>query len=41
MRPIKILGDGKITKKLKVTASSFSASAKEKIEKVGGEVIEQ
>ena len=41
LRPIKILGDGKITKKLKITASSFSASAKEKIEKVGGVVIEQ
>ena len=41
LRPIKILGNGKITKKMSVTASSFSMSAKEKIEKVGGVVIEQ
>tara|TARA_B100001750_G_scaffold31157_1_gene21242 strand:+ start:394 stop:834 length:441 start_codon:yes stop_codon:yes gene_type:complete len=41
LRPIKILGNGKITKKMSVTASCFSMSAKEKIEKVGGVVIEQ
>jgi len=35
--PIKVLGDGKLTKKLKVDAAAFSKSAKEKIESVGGE----
>ena len=33
---IKILGEGELTKKLTVKASVFSASAKEKIEAVGG-----
>ena len=33
---VKILGDGELTKKLTVKASVFSASAKEKIEAVGG-----
>ena len=33
---IKVLGDGEITKKLTVKAAVFSASAKEKIEAVGG-----
>jgi large subunit ribosomal protein L15 len=33
---VKILGDGKLTKKLTVKANAFSASAKEKIEAVGG-----
>ena len=41
MRPIKILGSGDLTKKLNVTANSFSKSAKEKIEKAGGSVTEQ
>ncbi len=41
MRPIKILGDGELTKKLTVSADAFSASAKEKIEKAGGSVTEQ
>ena len=41
MRPIKILGAGDLTKKLNVTANSFSKSAKEKIEKAGGSVTEQ
>ena len=41
MRPIKILGTGDLTKKLNVTANSFSKSAKEKIEKAGGSVTEQ
>ena len=41
MRPIKILGNGDLTKKLNVTANSFSLSAKEKIEKAGGSVTEQ
>ena len=33
---VKILGNGTLTKKLTVRASAFSASAKEKIEAVGG-----
>lgn len=37
---LKVLGTGELTKKLKVTAHRFSSSAKEKIEKAGGEVIE-
>jgi large subunit ribosomal protein L15 len=41
MRPIKVLGDGELTKKLDVTANAFSASAKEKIEKAGGSTTEQ
>jgi large subunit ribosomal protein L15 len=36
---LKLLGDGSLTKKLKVSAHRFSESAKEKIEKAGGEVI--
>jgi len=36
LKGYKILGDGDITEKLIITASSFSKSAKEKIEKAGG-----
>ena len=36
---LKILGDGPLTKKLKVAAHRFSKSAKEKIEQAGGEVV--
>ena len=36
---LKILGNGELTKKLKVSAHRFSGTAKEKIEKAGGEVI--
>jgi large subunit ribosomal protein L15 len=35
---VKILGEGALTKKFTVKATSFSASAKEKIEKAGGSV---
>ena len=35
---IKVLGNGEISKKLTVKASIFSASAKEKIEAVGGKI---
>ncbi len=35
---LKILGDGELSKKLKVSAHRFSQSAREKIEKAGGEV---
>ena len=38
LQPIKILGDGNIESSVKVTASCFSKSAKEKIEKAGGSV---
>ncbi len=38
-KPLKILGEGEITKALKIKADKFSASAKEKIEKAGGEAI--
>ena len=34
--PLKILGEGELTKKLTVKAAKYSASAKEKIEKAGG-----
>jgi large subunit ribosomal protein L15 len=34
--PVKILGQGEISKKLNVTAHAFSASAREKIEGAGG-----
>jgi large subunit ribosomal protein L15 len=36
---LKILGDGELTKKLKVTAHRFSQSALSKIEKCGGQAI--
>jgi large subunit ribosomal protein L15 len=35
---VKVLGTGEVTKAYKVSAHKFSASAKEKIEKAGGEV---
>lgn len=35
---LKVLGDGELTKKLTVSAHRFSRSAKEKIEKAGGQV---
>lgn len=38
-RIVKILGKGDINKALKVCADKFSSSAKEKIEKAGGSVI--
>jgi large subunit ribosomal protein L15 len=36
--PVKILGEGELTKKLNVTAAVFSKSAVEKINKAGGSV---
>jgi large subunit ribosomal protein L15 len=36
--PVKILGDGKFTKKLVFKVAALSASAKEKIEQAGGSV---
>ena len=37
---IKILGEGELKKKLVVSAHKFSKSAREKIEKAGGKVVE-
>jgi large subunit ribosomal protein L15 len=37
---LKVLGDGELTKKLKISAHRFSATAREKIQKAGGEIIE-
>lgn len=36
---VKILGDGELTRALKVTAARFSGSAKAKIEKAGGQAV--
>ncbi len=36
---LKVLGNGRLTKKLKVSAHRFSKSAREKISQAGGEVI--
>ena len=38
LKPVKVLGEGDIHKKMNVTATSFSESAKNKIEKAGGKV---
>jgi large subunit ribosomal protein L15 len=38
--PVKILGNGEISKKLTVKAHAFSKTAREKIEKAGGSVTE-
>ncbi len=37
-KPVKILGNGEITKQKTIVANAFSKSAKEKIEKAGGKV---
>ncbi len=39
LKGYKVLGDGEITEKLKITASAVSKSAMEKIKKAGGEII--
>ena len=41
LKPVKILGDGELKSKLNVTATTFSKSAKEKIEKAGGIATEE
>ena len=41
LKPVKILGDGELKSKLNVTATTFSKSAKEKIEKAGGTATEE
>ena len=38
LKPVKILGNGDIDKKISITASSFSKSAQSKIEKAGGTI---
>ena len=38
--PLKVLGEGELTKKLTVTAEKFSASARAKIEAAGGAAVE-
>lgn len=35
--PVKILGNGDLSKKIRVDAAKFSQTAREKIEKAGGE----
>lgn len=37
--PIKILGDGELTKAVTINAHAFSKSAKERIEKAGGKAV--
>jgi large subunit ribosomal protein L15 len=39
-QPVKVLGDGEISVQVDVTATKFSASAKEKIEAAGGSVTQ-
>jgi large subunit ribosomal protein L15 len=39
IKTLKILGDGEITRALKVTAQKFTSSAKAKLEKAGGQAI--
>ena len=34
--PLKVLGEGELTKKFQITAAKFSASARKKIEEAGG-----
>lgn len=38
-KAVKVLGDGELTRAIKVTAAKFSESAKAKIEKAGGQAI--
>lgn len=37
--PLKILGEGEVSRSLTITADKFSSSAKAKIEKAGGEAV--
>jgi large subunit ribosomal protein L15 len=37
--PLKVLGNGEISRAMKVTANKFSGSAKAKIEKAGGQAV--
>jgi len=38
-KTVKILGDGELTRAIKVTAARFSGTAKAKIEKAGGQAV--
>lgn len=38
-KPLKILGDGELSKAFKISAAKFTCSAKAKIEKAGGEAV--
>lgn len=38
--PVKVLGNGEVSKKLNIQAHAFSKTAREKIEKAGGSVTE-
>ena len=40
LKPVKILGSGELNKKVHITATVFSKSAKQKIEEAGGTAIE-
>ena len=40
LKPVKILGNGELNKKVHITATVFSKSAKHKIEKAGGTATE-
>ena len=40
LKPVKILGSGELNKKIHITATVFSKSAKHKIEKAGGTATE-
>jgi len=40
LKPVKILGNGEVKSKINLTATVFSKSAKEKIEKAGGTATE-
>jgi large subunit ribosomal protein L15 len=37
--PVKLLGDGEISRKIKITVNAVSSSAREKVEAAGGEVV--
>jgi large subunit ribosomal protein L15 len=39
VKAVKVLGDGELSRAFKITAAKFSATAKSKIEKAGGEAI--
>ena len=39
-RPVKVLGDGELTRSLRVSAHAFTRSAREKIEGAGGSIEE-
>ena len=40
LKPVKVLGNGELNKKIDITATAFSKSAKQKIEEAGGAAIE-